>query len=175
MKRLWIVAFALVAMLPACKKTVTAPTGLTLPTQFVFTAQLLPANEVPAVTGAEAAGSGTVTITFNVTRDAAGTITAATSTFQVNLTGFPNGMNLTGAHIHNGPAGVVAGIVVSTGLANGELVVNGSASFTKSNVTMAADLTQSIITTPSGYYFNVHSTANGGGVSRGQLSLTSSK
>jgi hypothetical protein len=175
MKRFWIVIVALVALGPACKKSATAPTGVTQPTQFVFAATLLPANEVPAATGPETAGSGTATITLNVTRDGSGTITSATTTFVVNLAGFPTGTNLTAAHIHPGAAGVAGNPLVNTGLTSGEVVINGSGSFTKSNVTTAADQAQSIITNPAGFYFNVHTTSNPGGVARGQLSLSSSK
>jgi hypothetical protein len=82
-----------------------------------FTAVLLPANEVPAVVGAEATGSGTATITLNLTKDSNGYVTAATVDFSVTVTGFPNGTSLTGAHIHGGAAGTNGGILVSTGLA----------------------------------------------------------
>src|SRR5262245_41588654 len=56
-----------------------------------YTATLNPLQEVPAVIGPEAAGSGTATITLNVSKDASGNVTAATATFAVNLSGFPAG------------------------------------------------------------------------------------
>ena len=45
---------------------------------------------------------GTATITLNLTRDAAGTITSATADFQVTVSGFPANSTFVGAHIHGG-------------------------------------------------------------------------
>ena len=58
----------------------------------------------------------------------------------------------------------------STTLAAGEVVLaTGSGSFTKSVTGVDPALAQTIINNPAGYYFNAHSTLNGGGVVRGQL------
>ena len=46
-------------------------------------------------------------IDFNLTKDAAGAITAATVDFRVDLTGFPATSAITAAHIHTGAAGVM--------------------------------------------------------------------
>ena len=175
MKRIITAGFLLATLtsFAACGSTATSPstsTTTTLPSSYTFTATLLPANEVPAVSNAEAAGQGTVTITMPVTRDSAGSITSATATFQVTLTGFPAGMTLTGAHIHNGVAGNTAPVLVNTGLASGEIVLtNGSTTFTKSNINVAVDTAQNLVSGANGFYFNVHSTLNTGGVARGQL------
>src|SRR3954452_15112611 len=83
----------------ACGSSSTAPTAPTNPT---FTATLLPANENPAIVGAEASGRGDATVTLVVTKDAAGNVTAATGTFVVNLSGFPAGTPINIAHIHTG-------------------------------------------------------------------------
>lgn len=150
--------------------TPTAPTTVTLPSSYTFTASLLPANEVPAVSNAEASGSGTVTVTMNVTRDSAGSITAATANFSVSLSGFPAGTTLTGAHIHQAGPGATAGVSVNTGLASGEVVLSaGSASFSKSTINVTVDTANNLIAGSNGFYFNVHSTTNTGGVARGQL------
>lgn len=162
---------ALVLSTSACgSSTPTSPTTTALPTSYTFTASLLPANEVPAVTNAEASGTGTVTITMTVTRDSSQAVTGATASFVVNLTGFPSGTTLTGAHIHQAGPGVTAGVIVNTGLANGEVVLTaGSASFTKSGINVAVDVANNLIIGATGFYFNVHSTLNTGGVARGQL------
>jgi len=146
------------------------------PTTFVFTSALTTANEVPPIGNAtEAGASGTVTITMNVTRDASGAITAATTTFVCNVTGFPAGSAVNVAHIHNAAAGASASVFLNTGLVAGEVVLtNGAGSFTKSAVNTTVAQAEAIIANPPGHYFNVHSSLNPGGVIRGQLTLQSS-
>ena len=123
--------------------------------------------------GTEAGASGTVTIRLNLTRDSAQTITAATVDFQASMTGFPAGSAISIAHIHEAAAGVVGGIVVNTGLTLGEVtLVNGAGSFTKNGVNTTPEIAQRILNNPAGFYFNVHSSANPGGVIRGQLVRT---
>jgi hypothetical protein len=161
--------FALVAFsVAACSKKTTPTSPTDVPPK--FTATLLPSNEVPAVTNADKDASGTVTITFNVTRDASGNVTAGgTADFNATFTGFPNGTSLTLAHIHNGVAGVNAGIYINLALASGEVAFPaGSGTLTKT-VTISADQANSILANPAGFYFNVHTAANPGGAARGQL------
>ena len=136
-----------------------------------FTATLLPSNEVPAIGNAENTGSGTVTVTVNITRDTSNAITAAVATFQVSVKNFPSTTNFTIAHIHEGTSSVGSGpIKVNTTLASGEVVlVNGAASFTKPNINVPFDVAQKMLDNPAGYYFNIHTQLNGGGVARGQL------
>ncbi len=168
MKRLSVIALALGVLTAGCgsSSSVANPTVSVRP---VFTATLSPASENPPIVGAEASGSGTATVTFDVTKDAAGNVTASTATFAVTLTGFPAGTPINAAHIHPGAAGVNGGVLVSTTLAPGEVVLaNGSGSFTKVNNVDPA-VTQNIINNPAGFYFNVHSAVNPGGVARGQL------
>lgn len=175
MKRLMFVAIALGFLGAACgDDTPTTPSGSTGSTDPKFTAQLLPANEVPPVANAEASGSGTVAITLHVTRDAAQTISAATADFQVSLTGFPANTTLTAAHIHNGRAGVNAGTINNLGIGAGEFVLtNGSVTFTKNNINFTSLVhVQNMLNDPAGFYFNVHSTLNPGGFARGQLIRT---
>lgn len=168
MSRVSIFAVILgLAAAAGCEKASPTPNEQT---QFIFTAQLLPSNEVPLVTNSEASGSGTVTITLNVTRDSGGTITGGTANFVTNLTGFPATTAFTMAHIHDGVAGVAGPIKVNTGLASGEVVLtNGAGSFTKNNINVAAVDANGMIDTPANFYFNVHTVANGPGVARGQL------
>src|SRR5262245_40794215 len=138
-----------------------------------FTAALRPDNEVPAVTGPEAAGSGTATITMTVSTDQSGNVSAATANFAVNLAGFPNGTPINMSHIHQASAGQGGNVVVNTNLSPGELSLNnGSGSFTKNGIAVSAVLAQQLMTNPAGFYFNVHSTDNPNGVARGQLVRT---
>ena len=150
-----------------------APGPTPQPTTIVFTAQMSAANEVPPVTNAESGGRGTATITFNLTRDAAGTITAGNANFSYTLNSFPAGTVIRASHIHEGAAGVAGGVRVDTGLSPATAVTiggdgNGSLSFSNIAMTDIA-LINSIIANPAGYYFNVHSNLNPGGVVRGQL------
>jgi hypothetical protein len=140
-------------------------------TTSTFTVPLSPANEVPAITNADASGSGSVIIALTVTKDDAGNVTSATANFQINVTGFPAGTRVTDAHIHNGSAGSNAGVYVTVGLASGELAItNGSGSITKSGVNVPADRAAAILGNRAGHYFNVHTALNPDGAIRGQLS-----
>jgi hypothetical protein len=152
----------------------TSPTlpsqGTTTNTTTTFTVPLSSANEIPAITNADAGSSGTATIALTVTKDDAGTITSATANIQISVTGFPPGTTITDAHIHNGAAGTNAGIYVSAGLAAGDLVlVNGSGSATKNGINVPSDRAAAILSNPAGHYFNVHTALNPGGAIRGQL------
>ena len=167
MKRLSILALALVFAVGCGSKS---PTSASNPNVIKFTAALLPGNEVPPVTNADAGASGTMTLNLNLTKDAAGTITAATGDFTMDLKGFPAGTTLTGSHIHKAPAGTNAGVSVSLGLGAGEIVlVNGAQVVTKNGINVTAADAQDMINNPSGYYFNVHTTINTGGAIRAQL------
>jgi hypothetical protein len=152
-----------------------APAGPTgPPLSFSFTSTLTPGNEVPPIVApnADSTGSGTLTMTLNVSRDSAGSITGGATTFVVNMTGFPAGTSLTGAHIHANVAGSNAGIFLNSGLASGATVLaNGSGTFTQSAVPTTAAQAEAFIANPAGHYFNVHTTLNTGGAIRGQLVL----
>ena len=170
MKRASLLFVGLLFAVSCGSSSSTSPTGSIKPT---FTAALLPANEVPPVSGAEAGGTGNVTVTFDTTTNSAGQITAATATFVVNLSGFPVGTAINVAHIHQGPPGCVCKVVVNTTLlASDQVATNsvGSITFVKAGVPAGADIVQGILNDSSGFYFNVHSTNNPGGVARGVLS-----
>jgi hypothetical protein len=172
--RLYLSIFALgltIATFGCGKDTPATPTPAADPK---FTATLLPSNEVPAVTNADATGSGTVAITMHNTKDAAGNITASTADFTVTLTGFPAGTPLNAAHIHPGAAGVNGSPAWNLALVSGEVVLaTGSTTFTKSAVTPTDVATaQAILNNPAGFYFNVHTTISPGGAARGQLVRT---
>jgi hypothetical protein len=157
MKRLSVFAIALSLFAVGCGSSSSSPTA-GKPT---LTANLLPSNEVPAISNSEATGSGTVTVTFD---------TATSVSFVANLSGFPAGTPINIAHIHQAPAGTNGSVVVSTTLSAGEVTLaSGGGTFTKSGITLDAALEQAILNNPAGFYFNVHSTLNPGGVARGQL------
>jgi CHRD domain len=135
-----------------------------------FAATLKPSEEVPAVTGPESAGSGTATITLNVSKDTSGNVTSATATFAVNLASFPAGTPINMAHIHQAPIGQSGDVVVNTTVAPGDVSLrDGAGSFNKSGIAVPADIANQLMTNPAAFYFNVHSTLNPSGVARGQL------
>src|SRR5262245_1042516 len=126
--------------------TPTTPSPASSPT---FTAMLLPSSEVPPVTGTEAVGSATATLTFNLSKDSSGNVTAATMDATVSVTGFPLGTTLTASHIHPGGTGASGGVFVSLGLTPGEIsFASGSGSFTKRGVTLTVDQANSILANP---------------------------
>jgi hypothetical protein len=52
----------------------------------------------------------------------------------------------------------------------GEVVLtNGAGTFTRAGLSLPATTAQAIIDNPAGFYFNVHTAANPGGVMRAQL------
>ena len=174
MKRAAVLVLALGVAAAGCNKkstTPTTPTGSsTFQTQFIFNTTILPSNEIPPVANAESVGRGVVGITVNVTRDGNGAITAGKVDYHITLTGFPATTNFTAAHIHEGNAATNGPVRVQTGLANSEIqLVAGGAQILKANIDIGAAFAQAIIDNPSGWYFNIHTTANGGGVARGQL------
>jgi CHRD domain len=163
-----LLALAVCVCLPACGGDDTAPSAAA---PLVFSTTLSPANEVPPVSGTESAGRGAVQVQFDVTRDAAGAISSTTATFYFQLTGFPAGTTIVGAHIHPAPAGVNGPVIISSGLTatNTVTLTSGTGDFTFTRIPVDPALAQQILNNPAAYYFNVHSTNNTGGFARGQL------
>jgi len=146
----------------------TAPSNQPL----VFTATLSAQNEVPPVSNAESGATGTATVTLTPTRDTAGAITGGTFQFQFSVAGLTSSSNIILTHIHQAAAGVVGGVVVNSGLSAATSIPTpvGTASFDRSGLTASASTTPAaIVANPAGFYFNVHTSANPGGVVRGQL------
>ena len=128
---------------------------------------------MPAISNAEAGAQGNSTITFDVTRDSSGNITAGTATFVVNISGLPPNTPIILSHIHQAPSGVNGAVVINTGItaATPVTLANGSGSFERTATIQGAtvDILTQIIANPAGFYFNSHSALNPGGVIRGQL------
>jgi hypothetical protein len=168
MSRLFV-GSALAVCLVAAAACDDSPTSAE-PNQVTFTATLSPANEVPAVTNADATGSGSVTVTLNLTRNNSGVITAATADFQSSLSGFVAATTLAMAHIHRGAAGANGEIVVDTGLTSGQVVLtSGSGSFTREGLPVTPEVARDLLASASGFYFNVHTVLTPSGAVRGQL------
>ena len=156
----------LFAVIAACSDSPSSPSEEIVR----FGAQLLPSSVVPPVTGIEAGGSGSVTITFKVKRDNNGAINSAVADFQVTLAGFPVATALTTSHVHRGGPSNNGLVVIDTGLSQGEVVFgNIPVTFTKLGISVTPALAQEIFDNPSGFNFDVHSVVNRDGMARGQL------
>jgi len=169
-----LLAFAFASCLAVAGCSDSNPVASNLPTVTTetFRATLTPGNEVPAITApnVDASASGAVVVTLHENRDTAGVLTAVTTDFQVTLAGFPAGTTITAAHIHPGAAGVNGSPLVNLGLTAGEVAINnGAGSITKSGIAFDLAQAQAFIANPSTFYFNVHTSVNGGGAIRGQL------
>src|SRR5919198_1460944 len=82
MKRLALFALAVLFVASACTSDTPSSASGPKPT---FSALLRTSNENPPISNAESTGSGNATITFDLTRDAAGNVTAASATFVLNV------------------------------------------------------------------------------------------
>lgn len=116
----------------------------------VLTATMNGANEVPG----PADPDGTGTAQFRMIRGAA-VICFSITVHDITLPA-------TGAHIHNGAAGVAGPIVVP-------LVPPGAGGTSSGCVSSTRTLVSAILDNPSGYYANVHTTDFPAGAVRGQL------
>lgn len=153
---------------PTVAATTAAPTPAT---KLTFTADLKTENEVPPIANEEKSGSGKATVTFDLTRDAAGKITAAKGSIDATFTGFPAAASITIAHIHQEVAGKNGGVKIpwKTDADKPLVITGGATAFKTAGVTVDPALMQQIIDTPAGFYVNFHSKLNPGGVVRGQL------
>ena len=132
-----------------------------------FRAGLSPANEVPPVVSESSASS---TVTFHIRRDDAGEIVSAIADFDVNYE-LPAAVMATGLHIHQGAEGVNGPVEIDSGLsvANpADLEVSGSVS--RQVEVTDLEILEALLEEPSGFYVNLHTPANPGGLFRGQLS-----
>jgi uncharacterized protein (TIGR03437 family) len=139
----------------------------------VFQVTMLPSNEVPAVTGLTATGPSEVPI--YVLRNADGSVAAGVTLFDVNVRGFPAPTTFTGLHIHDAGPGSNSGVVFPSGLdGNLNKVVSDTGNgniFRLVNVSSAGAIAKlnALVQNPNGFYLNVHTTVNGGGAARSQL------
>ena len=160
MKRLAIAVSMLAIGAAGCGSS--TPTN---PSTFkVFTVQLLPANENPPISNSENVGRGTAVITIHNDTN--------TVDFSFSLNSFPANTTVTVAHIHPGATGQNGGALIGVSGLSGSsplVLANGSGTYTVSGVSTSATNIQNVLANPAGFYFNVHTTLNPGGVMRGQL------
>jgi CHRD domain len=154
-----IVALAVVSGASAKKPTLSATP--------VFKLSLKPSQEVPRV-DLKAKASGHVT--FDLTRDSSGAITAGEVVFYFNYS-FPGNVVISGLHIHQGAKGTNGGIVVNSGVTTitdsdgvGNVTTVVTSGFTPATL-------QAILDNPRNYYVNLHTTTPNfpGGAVRAQM------
>jgi uncharacterized protein (TIGR03437 family) len=141
-----------------------------------ITVQMSTAQEVPPITTVTAGGVGTITVN-PVRNPANGAITGGSVTFTVSHD-LPANSNIVGLHIHEQVAGVNGPIVIDTGLsganslatATGKGMINYEVPLTTS---AQIGVVQRLLANPTGFYTNLHTQANPGGVIRGQLTALS--
>ncbi len=136
-----------------------------------MTTDLNALNEVPPLTALNAFGSATITV--NPARNATGAVTGATVNFTVAYY-FPTAITVRGLHIHEGPAGMNAAVVIDTGLSATNNIVNplgrGIYSQTVALTTPATiGPMMRLLVNPAGFYVNLHTNDHPGGAIRGQL------
>jgi CHRD domain len=131
----------------------------------VFKLTLKPSQEVPPIKGLKADAVGSVT--FDLERSAAGTITSGEVIFYFNYS-FPSSVNITGLHIHQAAKGINGAIVVSSNIAPfTDADGNGNVTALVSGTSPAT--LQAILDNPRNYYVNLHTSVNPGGAMREQM------
>lgn len=155
-KTLFVLALAASAALAQSVETVA------------FRAILSPQNEVPAV---NIDAAGTATVLLHIVRGADGRVTSGSADFIVNYR-LPGAITITGLHIHRGVAGANGPVVIDSAVpriedTTGIAGVSSQGQVRPDNETGLSAMTD-ILTNPAGFYVNLHTTANPGGVIRGQ-------
>ena len=138
-------------------------------------AVLLPSNEVPAAT-ADTSATGSATVWIHLVKDSSGNITSGSVDFDADYN-LGVAVTITGMHIHQGAAGVAGPVVVSSGLGGSNTIAvptPGAGSVFEQvpfggSAPVPVATIQGILSNPSGYYLNIHTTDNPAGAMRGQL------
>jgi hypothetical protein len=133
----------------------------------VFKLNLKPSQEVPPIKGLKADAKGSVT--FDLTRNASGAITAGDVIFSFNYA-FPAPATVTGLHIHQAAKGVNGPIVIGATLSANDTADTDGVGNVTSVVTGTSPATlQAILDNPRNYYVNLHTTVNPAGAMREQM------
>ncbi|MCI0392324.1 MAG: CHRD domain-containing protein [Acidobacteria bacterium] len=146
--------------IPARAEVVTATVALT------------PGAEVNPNPAPPPNAGGAFQITVNVTRDTTGAVTAGTINF-LGIVNFPGGANITvvGLHIHEGAINANGPVRFDAGLSGtNTLTLTGGVGIINLNaVTVDVVVLGRLLAKPSGWYINLHTSANPAGAIRGQM------
>ena len=129
---------------------------------------LSPANENPPIAGLNAGGVFSITVVVN--RDASGAILGGTVNF-LGAVSFPGATTFTGLHIHEGVITANGPVRIDTGIsaANPLVFATGTGLIDRTAQNVSAAVLQSLLSNPTGWYVNLHTTVNPGGAIRGQI------
>ena len=154
-----VVALVVVAGAPAKKPALSATP--------VFKLNLKPSQEVPQ--NKDQKGSAVGSVTFDLTRNSAGTITSGDVIFSFNY-GFANPATMTAMHVHQGAKGANGPPVVGAVLSASDLADTDGVGNITSVVSGTSPATlQAILDNARGYYVNLHTTVKPDGALRAQL------
>lgn len=140
---------------------------------FAFVADLRSSDEVPPIVGAEAACAGQGRLVLRARLDPAGKITSATAQLSFLVNRCPDDTKIILAHVHQAATGQNGAVKIDSGLTASEPLAMGAGGIGFNVEDIAVPdlaVVSDIITNPSSYYFNVHSSLHASGVIRGQLS-----
>jgi uncharacterized protein (TIGR03437 family) len=129
-----------------------------------------PGAEVNPPVPPPAGATGVTTVTINITRDAAGAVTAATMNFRGSFS-FPTSVSVVGFHIHEGAINANGPIVFDLGVNTGSAIfLNGGKGFIDLNIpNVNLARLPDLINNPSRWYVNIHTRDNPAGAMRGQI------
>jgi uncharacterized protein (TIGR03437 family) len=129
-----------------------------------------PGAEVNPPVPPPAGATGVTTVTINITRDAAGAVTAATMNFRGSFN-FPSSVSVVGFHIHEGAVNANGPIIFDLGINTGSAIfLNGGKGFIDLNVpNVNLARLPDLINNPSRWYVNIHTRDNPAGAMRGQI------
>ena len=141
------------------------------------TVAMTTAQETPPITTVTASGTGTITAN-PVRRASDGVVTGGTVVFSIQYD-IPPGSVISGLHIHEGPIGVAAAVVINTGVngtTNSITTVSGKGTlnFEVPITTATLAVFQRLLADPTNFYVNLHTTAFPNGLIRGQLTALTS-
>jgi len=138
-------------------------------TTATLTTELTPSAEVPPVS---TDASGTAVIAIHQIRTADGALEGAIVDFRI-MWAFGQPETVRALHIHRGAAGSNGGVVINAGFGDPADVPAGSGSFLRSTGVisdpMQLEAVEAILANPGGYYVNLHTASNPGGIIRGNL------
>lgn len=137
-----------------------------------FRGNMSPANEVPPVTNESATATGKATIAVHARRADDGTLLSAVVDFDIDYN-FPVPVTVRGLHIHEGAANANGPVRIDTGLSgNNTIEAEGIGNlFRQALATSETALAaiEGLLANPAGYYVNLHTSVNAGGLLRDQL------